>query len=98
MPLMRTFLLLALLLSITGCGLLPEISHEPVIRNPFPQLSRVAVAPFINLSDEATVDTREFAIAYFNELQATPGFEVVPLAVVETAIRQHGIRLEHPSE
>jgi hypothetical protein len=95
---MRTFMLLALLLSMTGCGLLPEISHEPVIRNPFPQLSRVGVAPFINLSDEATVDTREFAIAYFNELQATPGFEVVPLAVVETTIRQHGIRLEHPSE
>jgi hypothetical protein len=95
---MRNFLLLALLLSTTGCGLLPEITHEPVIRNPFPQLSRVAVAPFINLSDETTVDTRQFAIAYFNELQATPGFEVVPLAVVETAIRQHGIRLEHPSE
>ena len=95
---MRIALLTLLLLPITGCGLLPEITHQPVIRNPFPQLSRVGVAPFINLSDESTVDTRQFAIAYFNELQATPGFEVVPLAVVETTIRQHGIRLEHPSE
>ena len=95
---MRKILLLLLLIPTVGCGLLPEITHEPVIRNPFPQLSRVAVAPFINLSDEPTVDTRQFALAYFNELQATPGFEVVPLAVVETAIRQHAIRLEHPSE
>ena len=95
---MRQIALILLLLPLAGCGLLPEITHQPVIRNPFPQLSRVAIAPFINLSDEPTVNTRDFALAYFNELQALPGFEVVPLAVVETTIRQHGIRLEDPSE
>ncbi len=92
MPKLRQILfLLGMLAVLPGCGILPEVTHKPVVRNPFPQLRRVAVAPFFNLSDEPTVDGREFAIAYFNELQATPGFEVVPLAVVEQAIRQHGL-------
>jgi hypothetical protein len=86
-------------LPLTGCSLvLPEISHQPVIRNPFPQLSRVAVAPFFNHSDEPTVDGREFALAYFAELQRTPGFEVVPLGVVEEAIITHRIELGGPGE
>ena len=46
----------------------------------------MAVAPFFNQSDEPTVDGRKFALAYFAELQAVPGFEVVPLGVVEEAI------------
>ena len=63
-----------------GCSLIvPEVAHQPVIRNPFPQLSRIAVAPFFNQSDEPTVDGRQVAMAYFAELQATPVFEVVPL-------------------
>ena len=71
----------------TGCNLiLPDVSHQPVVHNPFPQLSQVAVAPFFNQSDEPTVDGRKFALAYFAELQAVPGFEVVPLGVVEEAI------------
>jgi len=94
----RLLAVLALLLPAGGCGLVPVITHEPVIRNPFPQLSRVAITPFANLSDEKTVDTRQFALAYFNELQATPGFEVVPLAVVEAALQQYAIRLDNPSD
>jgi len=83
----------------TGCSMvLPEVAHQPVIRNPFPQLSRIAVAPFFNHSDEATVDGRQFALAYFAELQATPGFEVVPLGVVEEAIITHRIDLNGPGE
>ena len=66
--------------------ILPDVSHQPVVHNPFPQLSQVAVAPFFNQSDEPTVDGRKFALAYFAELQAVPGFEVVPLGVVEEAI------------
>jgi hypothetical protein len=73
--------------------ILPDVSHQPVIHNPFPQLSRVAVAPFFNQSDEKTVDGRKFALAYFAELQAVPGFEVVPLGVVEEAIIAHQIDL-----
>jgi len=84
---------------MSGCHLLfPDVSHQPVIHNPFPQLSRVAVAPFFNLSDEPTVDGRKFAIAYFTELQSVPGYEVVPLGVVEETILEHRIDLSRPEE
>lgn len=92
-------LLSGLLSASTGCHLvLPQTSHQPVIRNPFPQLSRVAVAPFFNHSDEPTVDTRDFSMAYFAELQGFQGFEVVPLNVVEEAIIRHQINLAGPGE
>lgn len=87
------------IVGLAGCSLvLPEISHQPVIRNPFPQLSRVAVAPFFNHSDESTVNGRTFAMAYFSELQQTPGFEVVPLGVVEEAIIANRINLNGAGE
>jgi hypothetical protein len=83
----------------SGCSLiLPDVSHEPVIHNPFPQLNKVAVAPFFNQSDDRTVDGRKFALAYFAELQSVPGFEVVPLGVVEEAILEHHVDLSNPSE
>ncbi|MEN0111955.1 MAG: hypothetical protein AAF805_14645, partial [Planctomycetota bacterium] len=86
-------------LAAPGCSLLlPEVHHQPVVHNPFPQLSRVAVVPFFNQSDERTVDGRQFASAYFAELQAVPGFEVVPVSAVEVAIRQHGIRFDPPAD
>jgi hypothetical protein len=92
-------LIAALVFGATGCSLIvPEIAHQPVIRNPFPQLSRVAVAPFFNQSDEATLDSRKVSMAYFAELQATPGFEVVPLGVVEEAIIAHRVDLSGPGE
>src|SRR5262249_46271315 len=87
------------LVGAPGCGLiLPDVSHEPVVHNPFPQLNKVAVAPFFNLSNEPTVDGRKFALAYFAELQAVPGFEVVPLGVVETAIIENRVNLANPGE
>lgn len=87
------------LLGFAGCSLvLPEISHRPVIRNPFPQLSKIAIAPFFNQSDESTLDGRDFAMAYFTELQATPGFEVVPLGVVEEAIIANQVNLNGAGE
>ncbi|MGI9457883.1 MAG: hypothetical protein ACR2NU_15060 [Aeoliella sp.] len=83
----------------TGCSiLLPEVSTMPVVHNPFPQLSQVAVAPFLNLSDEPTVDGRQFALSYFAELQATPGFEVVPLGVVEEVMIAEGIDLSNAGD
>jgi hypothetical protein len=88
-----------MLLCLPGCHLLlPDIGHQPVVRNPFPQLSRVAVAPFFNQSDEPTVDGRKFALAYYSELQATPGYEVVPLGVVEEVILEHQIDLSAAGE
>jgi hypothetical protein len=87
------------LVSLSGCSMiLPDVSHQPVVHNPFPQLSRVAVAPFFNQSDEATVDGRKFALAYYAELQAVPGFEVVPLGVVEEAILEQQIDLSRGDE
>ncbi|NOZ39488.1 MAG: hypothetical protein GXP24_04595 [Planctomycetes bacterium] len=97
-PLLKILVCLPLV-GLTGCSLvLPEISHKPVIRNPFPQLSRIAIAPFFNHSDESTVDGRDFAMAYFSELQMTPGFEVVPIGVVEEAIIANQINLSGAGE
>jgi len=87
------------LVGASGCHLLlPDISHQPVVHNPFPQLSRVAIAPFFNQSDEPTVDGRDFALAYFAELQAVPGYEVVPLGVVEEAILEHQVDLSNAGD
>jgi hypothetical protein len=86
-----------MLANASGCSLW-EVTHQPVIHNPFPQLHRVAVAPFFNQSDEPTVDGHEFALAYFAELQATPGFEVVPVNVVEDAIVAHQVDLSNAGE
>ena len=79
----RFIWLIALLTAAdSGCMLIPDVVHEPRYHNPFPQLARVAVVPFFNLSSEPTVNQDEFALAYFNELQSIPGFEVVPVGVV----------------
>jgi hypothetical protein len=87
------------LAGVPGCRLIfPDISRQPVVHNPFPQLSRVAVAPFFNQSDEKTVDGHDVALAYYAELQAVPGFEVVPLGVVEEAIVRNHINLSSPAE
>jgi hypothetical protein len=82
----------------SGCMMVPQLAHQPVVRNPFPELSRVAVAPFFNLSTERTVDGRQFAIAYYNELQLVPGFEVVPVGVAEAAIVDYGLSMDDPRD
>lgn len=85
-------------LPLVGCGVLPQVAHQPSVHNPFPQLSRVAIVPFFNLSTEPTVDGRRFALAYFNELQAIRGFEVAPIGVVEQAILTHQLNLSGPAD
>ena len=95
---MRYVLLALLSLAASGCSLIPEVSHQPVVHNPFPQLSKVAVAPFFNLSSEPSVDGREFALAYFNELQLVPGFQVVPIGIVEQAIKTYGLEMASPDD
>lgn len=81
-----------------GCAMLPEIAHQPTLHNPFPQLSKVAVAPFFNHSTDPTVDGRQFALAYFNELQSVPGYEVVPVGTVENAMLSEHITLSSAEE
>ncbi len=76
------FLSLMCLLS-SGCAVIPEITHEPQVHNPFPQLQRVAILPFYNLSTDPTVNQDDVALAYYNELQQIPGFEVMPPSVVK---------------
>lgn len=95
---MLRFFLLILFLAPAGCSLLPEITTQPVLHNPFPQLSRVAVAPFFNLSEEPKVDGRQFALAYFNELQLVPGFEVIPVGQVEKAMQDYALPLNSPED
>ncbi len=80
----RWAIIVAILYLIAGCSLVPEIAHQPTYHNPFPQLRRVGIAPFSNKSTEPTLDGRAVSIAYGNELQAIPGYEVVPVGIIET--------------
>ncbi len=74
--------------------MLPEVVHQPTLHNPFPQISKVAVATFINASSESTLDGRKVAEAYAAELAEVPGYVVIPVSLAETAIRTYGIQLE----
>ncbi|MEM9701987.1 MAG: hypothetical protein AAF907_06045 [Planctomycetota bacterium] len=71
---------------------------ETSVVNPAPNLPVVAVAPFLNLSAEPATDGRRFALAYATELQQVPGFEVVPVGVVEVAMKGSGLDPSDPSE
>src|SRR6188768_4106153 len=70
-------------LAAGGCALFPDRIVEPQFHNPFPQLHRVAVLPFYNQSAEPTVNGDAVALAYYNELQLIPGFEVMPVGVAK---------------
>jgi hypothetical protein len=78
--------------------LVPDRVVEPQFHNPFPQLHRVAVLPFYNQSDEPTVDGEQIAIAYYNELQLIPGFEVMPVGVAKQMLAASGIEPRHGSD
>ena len=95
---LRILLITLLMLSSMGCNMLPDVAHQPMVHNPFPQLSRVAVAPFFNLSNEKTVDVEQFANAYFSELQTVQGFEVIPPNVVMEAVIEHQLSLDSPQD
>lgn len=88
-------LLLTLLFCVAHSGC---VMFEVGVTNPVAGLTTVAVAPFFNLSEEPTVDGRRFAAAYFTELQKTPGFQVVPVGVVEQAIHDHQLQMSSPED
>jgi hypothetical protein len=92
----RVFTLtISLLLPLAGSGCaIVEIG----MRNPVVGLETVAIAPFFNLSQERTVDGREFALDYYAELQKIPGFEVLPVGVTERAMVENGITLTGPHD
>ncbi|MCU0716604.1 MAG: hypothetical protein MUD03_10805 [Pirellula sp.] len=79
-------ILCGLLFLCLGCAAIPDIRHKPKFHNPFPELSRVAILPFRNQSEEPTLSGARVSLAYYNELQSVPGFEVLPLGVVEQAL------------
>ncbi|MGQ9769213.1 MAG: hypothetical protein ACUVQG_01545 [Thermogutta sp.] len=83
---------------VCGCTVFHRPAWRPAVHNPFPQIHKVAVAPFFNLSADPTLDGRKVAIAYYNELQEVPGFEVIPVGVVERAMFQQRISLNGPNE
>jgi hypothetical protein len=95
---LRLAIAIGALILLCGCSLIPHVVQQPNIHNPFPQLTKVAVAPFFNLSSEPTVDGRQFAEDYFAALQSIPGFEVVPVGVTEQAARAHNIQLNGPDQ
>jgi len=91
------FAIAFLLASIGGCGLVPSIKHNPSMHNPFPQLKRIAVLPFFNQSSEPTVDGEAVAEAYYAELQAIPGFEVLPVGVTRNIYVQYSQSFGEPT-
>ena len=86
--------LFALVLLSTGCAVVPEIKHQPQYHNPFPQLHRVAILPFYNLSSDPTVNQDDVAEAYYNELQKIPGFEVMPPGVAKQWMESNRIEID----
>jgi len=90
---MSRVLSLILVWPLIGCVV---VQNE--VTNPVPGLSTVAVAPFINLSAERSVDGREMAMAYYSELQKTPGFEVVPVGVTEQVIFDNNLQFQDPRD
>ena len=85
-----------MVLTQAGCSLFPESRHRDVVHNPFPQLKRVAVLPFYNQSGEPTVDVDMVAEKYYAELQAVPGFEVLPLGVAKAQWLAYSVHYGEP--
>ena len=81
-----TLLALLVMVCLSGCNFIPDIKHKPQYHNPFPQISKVAILPFRNQSQEATLSGARVSMAYYNELQAIRGFEVIPCGVVENQL------------
>ncbi|NMC21241.1 MAG: hypothetical protein GYA33_12575 [Thermogutta sp.] len=84
--------------AVAGCSLVPYRTEIPTVHNPFPQIHKVAVVPFFNLSTEPTLDGRKVAVAYYNELQEVAGFEVIPVGVAERAMVEARLALNRPED
>lgn len=78
---------------------MPEKRLKPTLRNPFPQITEVAVVPFFDRTKSQNVDRSEFAQAYANELQKVPGFNVMSVQAVEDVMATAGItKLENADD
>lgn len=83
---------------IAAAGLPGCVIVQTGVTNPIPGMTTVAVAPFINLSAERSVDGRRFALAYHAELQKIPGYQVIPVGVTEQAMVDMGLNLDSPDD
>lgn len=83
---------------IIAAGLPGCVVVQTGVTNPIPGMTTVAVAPFINLSAERSVDGRRFALAYHAELQKVPGYQVIPVGVTEQAMVDLGLDLNGPDD
>ncbi len=82
---------------LSGCNFIPDIRHKPQYHNPFPQISKVAILPFRNQGQDATLSGARVSLAYYNELQSIRGFEVIPCGVVENHLAYFETQvLRHP--
>ncbi len=81
-------------LSQLGCNLLPQRLDRPHIHNPFPQLRKVAVVPFFNQSGFAQINGADVANSYRHQLQQIPGFEVLPVGVVDHHLARQPIPVD----
>jgi len=89
---MRILAALCVCLFFSGCIVL-----EPRAENPFPNMNSIAVVPFFNQSampGEVNDLGRTFGRAYAIELQKIPGYDVLPLGVVETAIIENDLQFQ----
>ena len=71
---------------------MPVTRYKPVLQNPFPEITEVAVLPFINKTDNSNVDGREVAAIYAAELQKIPGFNVLSVRAVEEKMVELGLK------
>lgn len=69
-----------------GCTFLPDVRHEPRFHNPFPQIQTIAILPFRNQSEDPTLDANRVTLAYYDAAQGLPGFEVLPVGLVENQL------------
>jgi len=81
-------------LAQVGCNLLPQKLDRPQIHNPFPQLRKVAVVPFFNQSGFAQINGADVANSYRHQLQQIPGFEVLPVGVVDHHLARQPIPVD----
>ncbi|GIW92326.1 MAG: hypothetical protein KatS3mg110_0367 [Pirellulaceae bacterium] len=95
---MYTRLAVLLLAGCCGCSLIPEIAYQPRYHNPFPQLHRIAILPFFNLSESPHVDADRVTLLYYEELQAIPGFEVLPVGVVKQKLAESGKLIDEKTD
>ena len=69
-----------------GCNFFPDVRHEPRFHNPFPQIQTIAILPFRNQSEDPTLRVDRVTLAYYDAAQALPGFEVLPVGLVDTQL------------